>query len=138
VNSLLRHKGEITLLQSFIKLLKPLAIYIDALHNSIYTLVVIKSCTFSLLLTRNLTMYADTPLRRPTFDASKAVAPITDFLARILDAFIEARRIEAARQTALHLTATNRDFANIGYHDLVQRLLDDRYPIYLDGSQASK
>lgn len=83
-------------------------------------------------------MYADTPLRRPTFDASKAVAPITDFLARILDAFIEARRIEAARQTALHLTATNSDFANIGYHDLVQRLLDNRDPIYLDGSRPLK
>lgn len=83
-------------------------------------------------------MYADTPLRRPTFDASKAVEPITTFFSRVLDAFIEARRIEAARQTALHLKATNRDFAAIGYYDLVQRLLDDRDPTYLDGSEVSK
>ena len=83
-------------------------------------------------------MYADTPLRRPTFNASKAVAPITTFLTRILDAFIEARRIEAARQTALHLKATNRDFAAIGYYDLVQRLLDDRDTTYLGGSEVSK
>ena len=83
-------------------------------------------------------MYADTPLRKFTVDASKAFAPITAFLVRILDAFIEARRIEATRQTALHLKVTNRDFANIGYHDLVQRLLDNRDPVYLDGSQASK
>lgn len=83
-------------------------------------------------------MYADTPLRRPTFDASKAIAPVTTFLACILDAFIEARKIEAARQTALHLKATNRDFATVGYYDLVQRLLDDRGPTYLDGSGISK
>lgn len=83
-------------------------------------------------------MYADTPLRRPTFDASKAIAPVTTFFARIFDAFIEARRIEAARQTALHLKATNRDFATIGYYDLVQRLLDDRGPTYLTGSEISK
>ena len=83
-------------------------------------------------------MYADTPLRRPTFDASRAVVPAITFLARILDAFIEARRIEAARQTALHLKATNRDFATIGYYDLVQRLLDDRDPTYLGGSEVSK
>ena len=83
-------------------------------------------------------MYADTPLRRPTFDASRAVVPAITFLARILDAFIEARRIEAARQTALHLKATNRDFAAIGYYDLVQRLLDDRDTTYLGGSEVSK
>ncbi|MEK9572692.1 MAG: hypothetical protein VW124_26975 [Paracoccaceae bacterium] len=83
-------------------------------------------------------MYADTPLRRPTFDALKAIAPVTTFLARILDAFIEARRIQAARLTALHLKATNRDFATIEYYDLVQRLLDDRDPTYLDGSEVCK
>ena len=83
-------------------------------------------------------MHAEIPIRRPTFDASNAVAPITTFLSRVLDAFIEARRIKAARQTALHLKATNRDFATIGYYDLVQRLLDDRDPTYLDGSEVSK
>ena len=83
-------------------------------------------------------MYADTPLRRPTFDASKAFAPITTFLGRILDAFIEARRIEAARQTALHLKATNRDFGTISYYDVVRRLLDDPNPNYLDRSEVSK
>jgi len=96
------------------------------------------SYTFLSILIRNLIMYADAPLRRPTFDASRAVAPFTAFFVRIVNAFIQARRIEAARQTALHLKATNRDFANIGYHDLVQRLLDDRDPNYLDGSQVSK
>lgn len=67
-----------------------------------------------------------------------AVAPIIAFLIRIFDAFVGVRRIEATRQTTQNLKATNRDFANIGYHDLVQRLFDDRSPIYLDGSQASK
>lgn len=78
-------------------------------------------------------MYAETPLRRPTFDASSIIVPITSFLGRLLHALMESRRKQAATQTALHLKATSRDFADIAYQDLVVRILDDQYPRHLDG-----
>ena len=79
-------------------------------------------------------MYAETPLRRPTFDASSIVMPITSFFVRLLHALMESRRKQAAKQAALHLKATSRDFADIAYQDLVAWMLDDQNPRHLDGS----
>ena len=99
---------------------------------------VTKSYICPSLLTRNAPMYADTPLRRPTFDASKLIKPVNAFFADLFNAYLQARRMQAAMNTAHHLKATNRDFANLGYHDLVQLLLDDQHPRHLDGSLVSK
>ena len=83
-------------------------------------------------------MYADTPLRRPTFDASKLIKSVNAFFAGLFNADLQSRRMQAAMSTAHHLKATNRDFANLGYHDLVQQHLDDQHPRRLDGSPVSK
>ena len=109
--------------------------------NSVYFRLykfVTKSYIYPSLLTRNAPMYADTPLRRPTFDASKLIKPVNAFFADLFNAYLQARRMQAAMNTAHHLKATNRDFANLGYHDLVQLLLDDQHPRHLDGSPVSK
>ena len=79
-------------------------------------------------------MYAETPLRRPTFDASSIIMPITSFFGHLLHALMESRRKQAAKQAALHLKATSRDFADIAYQDLVAWILDDQHPRHLDGT----
>ena len=71
-------------------------------------------------------MYADTPLRKPTFDITKAIKPIGAFFVRILDAFSEARRLQAAMQTAQHLKATNRDYRNMSLGDIVKQIMDEK------------
>ena len=78
-------------------------------------------------------MYAETPLRRPTFDASSIIMPITSFFGHLLHALMESRRKQAAKQVALHLKATSRDFTDIAYQDLVAWILDDQHPRHLDG-----
>ena len=64
-------------------------------------------------------------LRRPTFSLRKALSPITNFFVRIFDAFIEARRLQAAMETAHHLKAHNADFKDMSYHEVVQFILED-------------
>ena len=71
-------------------------------------------------------MYADTPLRKPTVDITKATKPIGAFFVRIFDAFIQARRLQAAMQTAQHLKATNRDYRNMSLGDIVNQIMDDK------------
>ena len=83
-------------------------------------------------------MYAETPLRRPTFDASSIIMPITSFFGHLLHALMESRRKQAAKQTALHLKATSHDFADIAYQDLVAWILDDQHPRHLDGTSFVK
>jgi hypothetical protein len=51
---------------------------------------------------------------------------IRDFVVRIYDAFIEARRLQAAMQTAHHLKATNRDYRNMSLGDIVNQIMDDK------------
>jgi DNA-binding FadR family transcriptional regulator len=110
--------------------------HIDATHNVLYTLVFNSSQKLRLItiLTRNRLMYAETPLRRPTFDASNIIVPITSFFGRLLHALMESRRKQAAKQAALHLKATSSDFADIAYQDLVAWILDDQHPRHLDGT----
>jgi hypothetical protein len=72
-------------------------------------------------------MYAETPLRKPTFVISKAIIkPIGAFFVRIYDAFIEARRLQAAMHTAQHLKATNKDFRHMSISDIVNKIMDDK------------
>ena len=71
-------------------------------------------------------MYAETPLRKPTFDITKAVKPIVAFFVRIYDAFIEARRLQAAMQTAQHLKSHNRDYRHMSLGDIVNQIMDEK------------
>ena len=64
--------------------------------------------------------------RRPVFDVTQAVKPIGAFFVRIYDAFIEARRLQAAMATAQHLKATNRDYRNMSLGDIVNQIMDDK------------
>ena len=72
-------------------------------------------------------MYAETPLRKPTFDITKAIVkPIGAFFVSIFDAFIQARRLQAAMQTAQPLKATNKDFRHMSISDIVNKIMDDK------------
>jgi len=72
-------------------------------------------------------MYAETPLRKPTFDITKAIVkPIGAFFVRIFDAFIQARRLQAAMQTAQHLKAHNRDYRHMSLGDIVNQIMDEK------------
>jgi len=55
-----------------------------------------------------------------------------NFFKRILDAFIEARRLQAAFNLANHLKATNRDFKNWSHSELVHYIMKDDEPVTLD------
>jgi pyruvate/oxaloacetate carboxyltransferase len=70
-------------------------------------------------------MYAETPLRKPTFDVKKAIKPIGAFFVRIFDAFVEARRLQAAMETAQHLKAHNKDFRHMSLGDIVNQIMED-------------
>jgi hypothetical protein len=63
--------------------------------------------------------------RRASFSLKKAVAPVTNFFVRIFEAFIEARRLQAAMETARHLKAHNADFKDMSYHEVIQFILED-------------
>lgn len=71
-------------------------------------------------------MYTDAPLRKPTFDITKAIKPIGEFFVRIYDAFIEARRLQAAMETAQHLKSHNRDYRHMSLGDIVNQIMDDK------------
>lgn len=51
---------------------------------------------------------------------------IRDFFVRIYDAFIEARRLQAAMETAQHLKTHNRDYRNMSLGDIVNQIMDDK------------
>lgn len=72
-------------------------------------------------------MYStDTPLRRPTFDVTKAIKPIGAFFVRIFEAFVEARRLQAAMETAQYLKAHNKDFKHMSLGDIVNQIMDEK------------
>lgn len=72
-------------------------------------------------------MYStDTPLRRPTFDVTKAIKPIGAFFVRIFEAFVEARRLQAAMETAQHLKTHNRDYRHMSLGDIVNQIMDEK------------
>ena len=83
-------------------------------------------------------MYAETPLRKPTFDIAKAIKPVVNFFVDIYESIIHARRLQAAYRLAEHLKATNKDFRDIALGDLVNRMMDEDNPTYLDGTPVNK
>lgn len=84
-------------------------------------------------------MYStETPLRRPTFDVTKAIKPVVNFFVSIYEAMIYARRLQAAFRLAEYLKATNKDFRNIALGDLVNYIMDEDNPRHLDGTLVKK
>ena len=64
--------------------------------------------------------------RRPVFDVTQVVKPIGAFFVRIYDAFIEARRLQAAMQTAQHLKSHNRDYRHMSLGDIVNQIMEKK------------
>jgi hypothetical protein len=50
---------------------------------------------------------------------------VRDVVVRIFDAFIEARRLQAAMATAQHLKAYNRDYRNMSLGEIVNQIIDE-------------
>ena len=50
---------------------------------------------------------------------------VRDVFVTILDAFIQARRLQAAMATAQHLKATNRDYRNMSLGEIVNQIMDE-------------
>ena len=57
---------------------------------------------------------------------------------KIFNAFIEARRLQAAFHTASHLIATNKDFRHMSHGELVRRIMDENSPTYIDGTPVKE
>ena len=64
-------------------------------------------------------------LRRPTFSLKKVINPVIKFFVRVYDSFVEARQLQAAMETAIHLKSHNRDYRHMSYHDIVQQIMGD-------------
>ena len=63
--------------------------------------------------------------RHASFSWKKAVKPVASFIVRVFDAFVEARRLKAAMETAQHLKTHNRDYRNVSLGDIVRQIMDD-------------
>lgn len=63
--------------------------------------------------------------RKANFSWKKAFAPVTNFFVRIFEAFIEARQLQAAMETAHHLKTHNADFKNMSHHEIIQHIMND-------------
>ena len=83
-------------------------------------------------------MYASTQIQKTAFDLSKATRPITAWFARLAESVTEARNLREAQRTAHYLKTTNKDFANVSYHDLVQWIMDQENPRLLDGTPVNR
>ena len=65
------------------------------------------------------------PFRRPTFSLKKVIDPVINFFVRISDSIIEARRLQAAMETAHYLKTHNKDFRHMSYGDIVHFIMND-------------
>ncbi len=63
--------------------------------------------------------------RRPTFSLKTVITPVLKFFVRIYDSIIEARRLQAAMETAHYLKMHNKDFRHMSYGDIVQFIMND-------------
>ena len=63
--------------------------------------------------------------RRPTFSLKMVTEPVTNFIVRIYDAFVEARQLQAAMETAQHLKRHNKDFRHMSLGDIVNQIMSD-------------
>jgi predicted ATPase len=64
-------------------------------------------------------------LRRPTFSLKKVINPVIKFFVRIADAFIEARQLQAATETAIYLKSHNKDFKDMSHSEIVYMIMND-------------
>ena len=48
-----------------------------------------------------------------------------NFFVRIFEAFIEARQLQAALETAHHLKTHNADFRDMSHHEIIQYITND-------------
>lgn len=83
-------------------------------------------------------MYASTSVQKTSFDFSKASGAFASWVARFADSITEARNLRKAQRTAHDLKTTNKDFANVSYHDLVQWIMDEENPRLLDGTPLKR
>ena len=83
-------------------------------------------------------MYASTSVQKTSFDFSKASGAFASWVARFADSVTEARNLRKAQRTAHDLKTTNKDFANVSYHDLVQWIMDEENPRLLDGTPLKR
>ena len=51
---------------------------------------------------------------------------IRDFAVRIFDAFVEARRLQAAMNTAQHLKTHNKDYRHMSLGDIVNKIMEQK------------
>jgi hypothetical protein len=82
-------------------------------------------------------MYASTSVQKTALDFSKATGAFTSWVARLVDSITDARNLRKAQRTAHELKTTNKDFANVSYHDLVQWIMDEENPRLLDGTPVN-
>ena len=64
--------------------------------------------------------------RRPTFTIKDVVTPMTNFFVRIFGAFVEARRLQAAMNTAQHLKSHNKDYRHMSLGDIVNKIMEQK------------
>jgi hypothetical protein len=64
-------------------------------------------------------------IRKPSFLLKDLLSPVTKFIVRVYDAFVEARQLQAAMETAQHLKAFNKDFKHMSYNDIIQQIMSD-------------
>lgn len=83
-------------------------------------------------------MYASTQAQKTNFDLLKAIQPFTSLVAQLSARIAKAHDLRKAHQTAHYLKTTNKDFANVSYHDLVQWIMDQENPRLLDGTPVNR
>ena len=64
-------------------------------------------------------------IRKPSFSLKDLLSPVTKFIVRIYDAFVYARQMQAATETAIHLKRFNKDFKHMSHHDIIQQIMGD-------------
>ena len=69
-------------------------------------------------------MYAETPLRKPTFNITRIINPIKSFFVGIFNAFVEARRLQAAMDIAVHLKSHNKDYRHMSIGEIVNKIME--------------
>ena len=60
-----------------------------------------------------------------------------NFFRGIYDSIIHARKLQAAFRLAEHLKAYNSDFKHWSYSELVQAIMDEEHPVWLDKTPAN-
>ena len=83
-------------------------------------------------------MHASTSVQKTAFDFSKVTGAFASWVARFADSITDARNLRKAQRTAHYLKTTNKDFANVSYHDLVQWIMDEENPRLLDGTPVNR